>query len=78
MNHISLAIDIEPDWGRINGALNAVQNKLQYVLCLLESFNIKATFFCVGFVSMELRSQIKDIINGGHEIALETAINPAV
>ena len=46
-----------------------VEKNTRIVLDLLQEENIKATFFCLGWVSMRHRELIKEISSYGHEIA---------
>jgi len=56
----------EKDWGRYEHRL---EKNMEQILVLLESKNLKATFFCLGWVAREFPHIIRSIAEKGHEIA---------
>lgn len=66
---VAITIDVESDWGgRVNDC-NGIVYALPYILELLESLKIKATFFISGVVVRKHKDIIYSISESGHEIA---------
>ena len=54
------------EWGAFERRLDSNMNR---ILGLLEERDLKATFFCLGWVAREFPHIIKDIVRQGHELA---------
>lgn len=45
-----------------------IENNVSFILDLCKSYDIKATFFCLGWIGEQYPNLIKKIIRNGHEI----------
>ena len=84
-----LSFDIE-DWFHIfhpayenqpdlwNNLSNRVEQNTNWVLDFLAAHNLKATFFCLGWVAEKYPDLIKSINNNGHEIAAHSFLHNKV
>ena len=66
---IAITIDVESDWGGRVNECYGIEYGLPYILELLESLKIKATFFISGAVVAKHKDIICTISESGHEIA---------
>ena len=66
---VAITIDVESDWGGRVDDCYGIEYGLPYILDLLESLNIKATFFISGVVVTKHKEIICSISESGHEIA---------
>jgi peptidoglycan/xylan/chitin deacetylase (PgdA/CDA1 family) len=67
--NIGITIDVESDWGGRVRDSYGIEYGLPYILKLLESLEIKATFFISGVVAAKHKDIICTISESGHEIA---------
>jgi len=84
-----LSFDIE-DWFHIfhpayenqpdlwSGLSNRVEQNTKWVLDFLEKHELKATFFCIGWVAERYPKMIKSIHKAGHEIAAHSYLHNKV
>jgi len=54
------------EWRRYERRLDSNMDR---ILCLLEERNLKATFFCLGWVAREFPHIVRSLIAAGHEVA---------
>jgi len=66
---IAITIDVESDWGGRVSDCYGIEYGLPYILELLDSLKIKATFFISGVVVAKHKDIICSISESGHEIA---------
>jgi polysaccharide deacetylase family protein (PEP-CTERM system associated) len=59
----------ERHWGRLESRVEA---NTQRALSLLDEFNIKATFFVLGWVAERVPRLIAEIVSSGHEVACKS------
>lgn len=57
---------------------NRVEIGVDFILETLEKFNIKATFFLVGWVAQRHPEMVKKIDNGGHEIGTHSYLHKSI
>lgn len=84
-----LSFDIE-DWFHIfhpayenqpdlwEGLSNRAEKNTQWVLDFLDQHQLKATFFCMGWVAEKYPGLIKQIHNNGHEVAAHSYLHNKV
>lgn len=66
---ISVTVDVESDWGGRTGECYGLEHGLPYLLELLDSLGIKATFFISGVVISRYKEMIRRLSELGHEAA---------
>jgi peptidoglycan-N-acetylglucosamine deacetylase len=78
-NPFGLSVDIE-DWFHIlesnksphHSEWNSLENRIEkntlYILNLFDKYNLKATFFILGWVAKQYPELVRDIVYRGHEI----------
>ena len=66
---VALTFDIERDIPFVLDTFMGVNSGLKKILELLDSFNIKGTFFCTGKIAEEHPTVLEEIESKGHEIA---------
>lgn len=69
MMRIAVTVDVESDWGGRTGECRGLECGLPYILELLESLGIKATFFISGVVVARYKEVIRRLPESGHEVA---------
>lgn len=57
---------------------SSVGKNTSWVLDLLAEYNLKATFFCLGWVAEKHPQLIKNISDGGHEVAAHSFVHNKV
>jgi len=65
VNNLSASIKFE-DWDKCE---SRIENNTSRILDLLEKYNVKATFFVLGWLAERVPELIKTIEQNGHEIA---------
>ncbi|MDP2729865.1 MAG: polysaccharide deacetylase family protein [Dehalococcoidales bacterium] len=66
---IAITIDVESDWGGRTRQCDGIEYGLPVILQLLESLEIKATFFISGVVITRYQKMIRKISESEHELA---------
>jgi len=66
---IAVTVDVESDWGGRTDECLGLERGLPYVLELLDSLGIKATFFISGVVIDKYKEMIRRVSEAGHEVA---------
>ncbi|MFC2010278.1 polysaccharide deacetylase family protein [Chloroflexota bacterium] len=66
---IAVTVDVESDWGGRVDEFLGLEIGLPYILELLESTGIKATFFVSGAVVPRYKEMVRKIGEAGHEVA---------
>ncbi|MDA7891618.1 polysaccharide deacetylase family protein [Akkermansiaceae bacterium] len=62
----------ESEWGKYERRLDA---NMERILGILNERNLKATFFCLGWVAREFQHVIKRIVEQGHELATHSDLH---
>lgn len=65
----------EKEWGNFE---SRIHRNMAMIFNLLEQNNVKATFFCVGWIAEKYPEVIREIVNKGYEIGSHTRMHQLV
>ena len=57
---------------------NRIDNNMQFIFDILDQYNLKATFFCLGWVAKKYPQILKKIIEKGHELGPHSNLHKLV
>lgn len=62
-------------WGKYE---NRIHQNMERIFCLLEKYNQKATFFCLGWIAETYPEVIKEIVARGYELGSHTRMHQLI
>jgi polysaccharide deacetylase family protein (PEP-CTERM system associated) len=65
----------EEEW---TGYESRIHSDLEKILSLLEKHNLKATFFCLGWIAFKYPEVVRTIISAGHEVGCHSTMHQLV
>ena len=66
------------DENKISKFESRIENNIDFILNTLDKYNLKATFFCLGWVARKYPKILKKIFDKGHELGSHSNLHKLV